>query len=295
MTQKKLDFVGVGFPRCGTTWLSRCLRDHPEIAFAEDKNGNFTKEPHFFNRDYEYQKGLPWFFETYFSHAQEGQLCGEYTTTYFENVTALQRIKEHFPDVKIILQIRNPYDRAFSHFLYRKRKGGKPKQFKELFKNDPHKVVEWGHYEKYIRQIFALFPRENILVVNHDDHKKDSQKYIEQVYSFLGVDAMFVPESLYQDINRSKNLRYYFPWFQWVFALRYKVLEYQLGRIAVKTMKITGIASILIYLRGKNIKPNVDTDTEFLSDRDRERLKVIYKPSIEELEKFLKIDLTDWK
>lgn len=295
MSDFKLDFVGIGFPRCGTTWISKCLAEHPEISFTRDKKGDLAKETHFFCFDHEYKKGFAWYEDEYFSGRKPGNICGEFTTIYFAKEKTLERIKQAFPDTKIIVSLRNPYDRAFSHFLYRKRKNGKPKDFSEVFGNDEHHIIKWSDYFPYVEMLLKHFDRDKILFVFHDESRDDPYTFIQNIYRFLDVSDDFRPTLASTEVNRSKDLRYYVPQFQWLLSLRYKVRRYTLGRNFISLLKLTGLNRLVLFLRDVNHMKPAEADTEFLSVVDRDRLKVLYLPNIKKLEQLLDKDLSAWK
>lgn len=283
----KVDFIGVGFSRCGTTWIAKCLLDHPEICTPK------WKEVHFFDYDYNYKKGLE-FYKSFFKNSNN-KIIGEYCPEYIFEEKALERIKSDFPDVKIIISLRNPIDRAFSHFLYAKRKNGTVDKFDELFKNDPKHIIEWSHYYKYIKNVYQYFDKKNVLIVIHDDYKNDPKKFIQCIYKFLGVDENFTSEFLLKEVNKSKNLKFRFDWFERLFSGRFKKKSYLFWRIVIKTLKLSGLDKVLIYLRGQNYIDGNHEEKEFLFKSDIERLKIIYKKDTEELEKLLNRDLSSWK
>ena len=102
------DFICIGVQRAGTTWLYECLKEHPEIFVPE------TKELHFFNDNYE--KGMT-FYSDFFNDANSTkQVIGELTPNYYHDFTALERISQSLPNVKIIFILREPVARAYSHY-----------------------------------------------------------------------------------------------------------------------------------------------------------------------------------
>ena len=102
------DFICIGVQRAGTTWLYECLKEHPEVFVPE------TKELHFFNDNYE--KGIE-FYSQYFEEADSvNQVIGELTPNYYHDIQALQRISQKLPNVKVILILREPIARAYSHY-----------------------------------------------------------------------------------------------------------------------------------------------------------------------------------
>ena len=104
----KIDFIGIGTQRAGTTWIANCLSAHPQICLSN------PKEVHFFG-SVRYSFGLDWY-KKHFS-AKPNQITGEFDAGYFASKNAAIQIKEHFPDVKIIISLRNPIEKAFSNYL----------------------------------------------------------------------------------------------------------------------------------------------------------------------------------
>ncbi len=286
---KQLDVIGVGMPRCGTTWLSKCLMEHPEICFSDEK------ELHFFDVDYGYED-INSLLENKFKKCKKGQLKMEFTTDYTRSITILKRIKKAFPNIKILFVVRNPYDRTFSHYLYRKRKNGFPRKISDLFKKDPKGILDSSLYGKHLERVLSVFDDESVIVLNHDDARKNPNFFIQNVYELLGVDKTFVPESLRKEVNRSKNLKYRFPVFEWLFTYRMRLRKNFFGRIFIKFAKITKLHNFLIWLRNKNVKDGSNyKETEVLSNHDKNMLKEYFKDDIIKFEKQTGFDLSAWK
>ena len=289
----KVDFIGVGFSRSGTTWIGKCLADHPEICFSN------PKELHFFNRDADLAKGRE-FYAKYFSEcSEEAKIYGEFTPEYYMVPDMAQRIKNMFPEAKLIFSMRNPMERAFSHYVYRKRKTGKPKQMNDIFNESDLRlgaqVIPPGYYAKHLRSYLEAFPKENILLLIHDDAKSDPKAFIKQIYQFLGVDDTFVSPSLLPETNKSKNVGYKRPWIQHLYAKRQDILQYKWGQQLRLWMKSLGLTKISSHVLNTNIVPGVKPEKEEFPEEVRERLREIYKQDIAELSKLMNRDLSFWK
>src|SRR3989344_1753054 len=101
----KLDFVGIGAEKAGTTWLADCLGDHPEIYIPRQKELFFFNkyDPHYLTvKNYRYKRGISWY-KSQFRQSQPQTLKGEFSPTYIYDNEASFRIKKHFPDAKIIV------------------------------------------------------------------------------------------------------------------------------------------------------------------------------------------------
>jgi Sulfotransferase domain len=103
-----VDFVGVGAQRSGTSWLYACLYEHPGICAP-------IKELHFFSRERNYERGLDWYLG-HFDRCPPGAVRGEFSTSYLYAPEAAGRIRAAFPEVRIMMSLRNPVARAYSQY-----------------------------------------------------------------------------------------------------------------------------------------------------------------------------------
>lgn len=135
-----IDFVGIGFQRCATSWLNFMLYEHPEIC--KPKSGL-----HFFNKNY--NKGKNWYIRSILESCKNrnGEIkLGEFSTTYsypeHHNVV-FNRISRDFPNIKILINIRNPIERAQSeYFRLIKRQEIKKIGFKRAIKKNQKLLKE---------------------------------------------------------------------------------------------------------------------------------------------------------
>ena len=109
----QLDFIVIGAIKAATTWLQAQLKQHPDV-FVPDI------EPHFFTRDHD--RGWGWYRSLFPDAKRDGELWGEKTADYLAKPEAARRIAQEYPDAKLIVQLRNPIDRAYSDYkmLYRR-------------------------------------------------------------------------------------------------------------------------------------------------------------------------------
>ena len=204
MIKKKYspDFIGIGAMRCGTTWIADKLRKHPEIYVPE----NF-KELHFF--DQFYNKGIEWY-ESNFSKKEEDQIAGEFTPKYLRSTKIANLIKKHYPDTKLIISLRNPISRAFSHYNFLKKHTNIESNFYKSLFDKKYEILMAGLYSEQIQRYLNLFPRKNIHIILFDDIKKNPEDVVKNLYSFLEVDPHFRPEKLSKALNKrvGVNIRF---------------------------------------------------------------------------------------
>jgi len=190
----KIDFAGIGAMKCATTWIYECLKEHPEIEMPpkdqRDKALFFKENP----TKEEIEEYKNWF-------DKDNTLKGDFHVHYLESEEACKRMKEYNKSMKIIVCLRDPVERAWSHYNYYKfRVGSSDLTFKQAVRENPE-ILKLGLYYKHLKKYYELFNGENILVLNFDDIKKDKLKFIQEIYNFLEVNKSFKPPSLNIKLN----------------------------------------------------------------------------------------------
>ena len=112
-------FLVIGAQRCGTTWLVAQLDAQPSVAMARP----VRPEPKVFLADLGPGQDLAWYEQTWFGHATDGQVLGEKSTSYLDRPDAIPRVRALLGDVPLVVQLRDPVDRAVSHWRFSTRSG----------------------------------------------------------------------------------------------------------------------------------------------------------------------------
>jgi len=200
-SQWEPSFIGLGAQKSASAWLSHCLREHPEVHI-DDK-----KEMHFFDSDTSYRKGIE-YYKSLFSK-KNYLLSGEITPAYLYEKVVAARIQEHFPNAKLIVCLRNPADRAWSHYRYGIKVQGRLStysSFSEAFKSD-RSLAENGRYGEQLQRYLDLFDKEQIKIVFHEDIRSDPIDTIQDIYSFIGVaDTKFIPIAATQRVHSTQSI-----------------------------------------------------------------------------------------
>jgi len=115
-SEKFLDFVCVAAPRSGTTWLSEALNEHPQIWIPFVKELNFFNDKFLTHLQVKYPNGVD-FYRKQFEEAPSYAILGELTPTYYVDPNAAFRIHKYFPNVHILILLRNPAEVVFSTYL----------------------------------------------------------------------------------------------------------------------------------------------------------------------------------
>ena len=190
-----ITFLVVGVQKGGTTALFDYLGDYPDLALSDDK------ELHFFD-DETHDWAAPDYGE-YHAHFGDpaGRPCGEATPIYSYWPGALERICAYNPAIKLILVLRDPVARAFSHWRMEYARGAETEPFawcirqgrQRLFAADPwghHRelsYVERGFYGEQVERLLGLFPREQLLVLTSETLRGDPELALRCVRGFLGL------------------------------------------------------------------------------------------------------------
>ncbi|HET7579910.1 MAG TPA: sulfotransferase domain-containing protein [Bacillales bacterium] len=196
------DFLIMGAMKSGTTSLYKYLCQHPDVIPAKEK------ELQFFSK--KFNKGLPWYKSQFplLSNSDQSKITGEGDPYYMFHPHGPRRIYETLPHVKLMVLLRNPTDRAFSHYNYIRRRVKMPfdkalqAELKHIEK-EKQKMLEDEHYisafyrdysflsrGKYIEQLEAMekyFDRNQILVLISEELFEDPQKVMSRVFPFLNI------------------------------------------------------------------------------------------------------------
>jgi hypothetical protein len=262
-------FLIIGAARCGTSWITKNLRLHPNIFMPNEK------EIHFFDRGYE--KGLNYYESIFEGYNQKAR--GEATPAYLYFPSIPQRIHHHYPNIKLIVSLRNPTDRAYSHFwnLKAKAKPGDPNysiSFERKLQATP-RLIEEGFYYDMLKRYFDIFPSENILIVFYEEILSDPIGMLNRICRFLDVEDNFYPPIIEQKVNAASN----------------KLGKSNLvSRIYAAMMKF-GLYKSAALVEKLNRKP-----IPRMKSKTRQRLtENVFHPQIELLEKLINVDLDHWK
>jgi hypothetical protein len=166
-----------------------CLYEHPHICMPR-------KEINFFSRDRNWSRGFEWY-EGVFAECPPTSVAGEFSTSYLTDGEAPGRIRDRYPEARLIVSLRHPVDRAYSSYLNDVVAGVVSPEtgFPDALQSHPE-YLEGGRYGRYLRKYLDLFPRDHLLVSIFDDARRNPQIAIQEIYRFLGVDPTFRPTML---------------------------------------------------------------------------------------------------
>lgn len=205
----ELAFIGIGAARCGTTWLAKRLDAHPDVFIPE------RKELHFFNNDKQFKRfginGLARYFPE-----PDGRLFGEYTPRYLVNRTALERIRDYFPQARILILLRDPVERALSQYRYfRFVKFKEPiANFRDALTGCHHgDYVEKSQYLEQLHTVYELFSKEQVSIGLYEDLRSEPEAFLQAIFAFIGLTPHPFKQEAGARVNSADNTEYAPPQF----------------------------------------------------------------------------------
>jgi Sulfotransferase domain len=190
----KLDFVGVGFPKCGTSWVADVISQHPNVDFASNKEPGYFHDIEYIQRYHSdevstWQRNRPKNKKQYRKlFLNNNKKRGEFTTNYVYNINALKRIKEQNDSIKVIVCTRDFVKASFSKYLYDLKfkpdvKASKEKYF-DLINNDSI-FCNYFNFNKHLEKVRKVFNRHNILIIDMEDIQSKPEIVWQTLISFI--------------------------------------------------------------------------------------------------------------
>jgi hypothetical protein len=302
----KPNFFLVGAAKSGTTSMSSWLSQHPDVYVSPIKEPNFFStdiDPNRFRKSYRSTlhqdqeaidgKGRQVAFirdeELYAElfRPNAGTLAaGDCSTSYLFSKDAAQNIHIFNPEAKIIMLLRNPVERAFSHYTMAVQMGLEKGDFHSAFKRDRKRIdkgwgiselyYELGEYAKQYKRFASIFNPNQIKVVLFDDWQRQPKETQESICKFLNVSIFAGPEN--EALNQGVN-----PKFPFIHRMLMKsgIKDFAKGVLPEKWFTF--------FKQGQ-----YKAEKSVLASEDRKMLRALYKDEILELQQLIKRDLSNW-
>jgi hypothetical protein len=236
MTSMRLGFLGIGAPKAGTTSLHEYMRTHPALYLPE------AKEQLYFTRDDAWEEGWQAFAAVAFYGAPADRLWGMVTPHYLggpvlwrdstareatapAHIVTARRIAAQFPDIKLIVLLRDPVERALSSYWQSAVLGIESRTLDEALDQelgtqaldaararptDTNQYVVVGEYGRLLQGYLETFPRSQLFVGATSVLDKDPMKLLSELWRFLNIDDIHVPPNLdvrYQTRGTSRRYK----------------------------------------------------------------------------------------
>jgi hypothetical protein len=292
MQPKILHFAGIGASKSGTSWVSACLAEHPEVYMPPTNHNKLN----YFSHDSRYRKDLSNFWPDYAPRDTKLRV-GEFTPNYYVFPNAISRLRYHFPSIKLILILRNPMDRILSQYKFYllKMKNENILNFLNAVESKHNYIdyIEKSLYAKHISSIWSIVSKKNLFVAKYDNICDQPEIYIKNLYSFINVDSSYLPSVLYRKINPTPKVYHIPP--RSILTLN-KILSRKTYYPMVPRTIIKPIKALLQFCYNPEKFNRVSENDLSISDDQK---RIIYskylKNDIGNLERLLGWDLTEWK
>lgn len=261
-------FLCIGAQKCGTTWLASAVAQHPEVGTGR------KKELHFFDQRDAYARGLDWY-ERQFRTTPATRAVGEFTPNYWRTVGAetptnflgsADRVADAYPDLRLIVCLRDPVDRAVSAYFHNIKAGRLSPEvpFLDAVRERPG-LRDFGLYGSQLDAWLTRFPIERYLfLVYEEDIRPDPAKpdALRRTFEHIGVDPAFAP----QDTSVERNAR--------------------LSDFEMRRRHASGARRWLMSRVPERLRDS-DRWAIIISDADRQALAADYAPEVARLEELL--------
>jgi hypothetical protein len=271
MLMNEIDFLIIGATKSATTWLQRSLQADPAVSMP-------SPELHYFSR--EFGRGDGWYLAQ-FPEKGSATVAGEKSNSYLESVVAADRIKAALPRARLIAQLRNPVERAYSDYCMMFRRGdanGDIERHLDPRQGEANRFINGGYYAQQLRAYYDRFPESNMLVTFYETIKIAPETQLAEVRRFLGL-----PAELAQGFVQTK------------------VKDKSAPMLSPKLRRALGsLKPIVKPFRGnplfKKVHASLASEIEYpaLPNGLRQRLADHYAPDVEALGRLVGRDLSDW-
>jgi Sulfotransferase domain len=196
-------YLVVGTKRGGSTSIAHWITEHPEVAPCRSNKGT-----HYF--DVNYGRGWAWYLSRFPAPTSQRHTTGEASPYYMFHPLAPERIARAVPDVRLVVSLREPVARAWSHHQYETQQGFEDKPFPEAialeetrlageeerlrrepayesFAHRHHAYLRRGHYAEQLERLYQYFDPEQVLVLRSESMFTDPQGELDRVWAHLGL------------------------------------------------------------------------------------------------------------
>jgi hypothetical protein len=283
------NFFIVGTPKAGTTSLYYYLEEHPDIFMSPIKETNYFSyaeikaQQLYYNE--EHISSLGQYLEL-FKEAKDEKAIGEASVSYLYYPSVPSKIKEFNSEARIIIVLRNPVDRGFSHYLMDRRLGLVDLLYEDIiWKRSAHpkfqlyyqQYVMLGQYYEQVKRYLTIFGETQVKILLYEDIVSDIESVVKELFIFLNVDCDFSPDTNEQHNMYTSPKNFFIQ----------KLYAHKKFRIAAKNFFGENTQRQIKNVFFKRDKPE-------LSKKLKYDLSQIYKENIYKTSELLKRDLTYW-
>lgn len=265
-----------GVQKAASTWIHRQLEAHPEVSCTTRKEIDFWGA--------RYANGHAWY-AAQFPAPGERKLYADITPAYFLDRKLPERLARDCPDARVLVLLRDPYERTFSSYQHSLRSGDVRSDFATALQQVPE-LLDYSRYASGLAPYFRHFPSAHVKIMFTEALEAEPRAALRELYAFAGVDPDFVPPAMDKRVNVGQ--------------------AYSRGRHALETverfckdrglerkhLKRVGLDGLLDDVHGwfarRHRRPELPTAARAL-------LAPVLEPEIDALERLLETDFSAWR
>jgi len=290
MTEDELiwpNFYVVGAPKCGTTSIWAYLRKHPQVFLPKFKEPSyFISAPPLSGPQDAHCNGNLERYQDLYRNASGYKAVGDCSPGYLLDRVSAQRIHEVCPDARIVIILRDPVERAYSHYYIFALLGKEKASFFEAVKRDNsaslvpgapannYLYLDTGFYYEQVLRYIDTFGRDQVGIYLFEDLEKDPSSVMTAICKHIGVDPTRLDADELAQVHNAGRV----PRAKWLYDAVRSTFSYKLRRkIIPESVRLWLRSTPLLYKRDK---PPRD-------ERAAKYLQSVYEPDLCKLEELL--------
>lgn len=305
------NFLVIGAAKSGTTSLYHYLGQHPQIYMSP------VREPKFFQfvsgykhynfngpGDQEANAHIITSIESYaqlFETGNKELALGESSPSYLYYRNVPEKIREILPDVKIMVILRHPIDRAYSNYLHLFSSGRETCwTFEQALKAESERIKQnweyfWhyknqGFYYQHLKRYFELFDPDQIQIYLYEDYLGNPMETLRDMFVFLEVDQTFVPD-LTQRHNTTTFIKSKMLFYGWQILFNNQLIQATLKPLLSSD---SNLSSMYSFVRNSFMNTVTSQEKPLLSLETKKGLLNTYRSDILNLQDLIQKDLSHW-
>ena len=215
----------VGAQKCGTSAMAHFLSQHHEIGMASPKEVHLFDAPHY-SSDWTPEQ-IDKRYASRHAHCAGARILGEATPSYMFVPEIGRDLKRYNPNLKLIVLLRDPVERAISHYYMERTRGRERRPLWWALLREPFRLRRCrngrvrgsvtqrcsyrtrGLYSRQLRNLFRYFDQDQVLVVGSRELSERHDEVLARVFAFLGVseDVHVAPETIFEGTRGSRTHR----------------------------------------------------------------------------------------
>ncbi|WP_312846865.1 sulfotransferase domain-containing protein [Stappia sediminis] len=270
------DFIIIGATKGGTSWIVANLQLQEDVSIPMQPSAGV----HYFSRNFE--RGTDWYLKHFSGISDEIRFVGEKSASYLPHPDVPARLKELLPHARLIAQLRNPVDRAYSDYCMHFRRGqasGDIERYLDPDRTPIPRLLNDGRYHTHLTRYLDFFPPDQVLVTIYEEMERDPAGVLRSISRHVGVDDPVIP----QDIGKRAKARD-----TAMLPLGVRRLLGPMKGVVAPFRHTSAFKSARALLAKPNRYPP-------LTEPIRARLAAYFQPETERLARLLGRDLDEWR